>query len=277
MAVKSFRPITPSLRHMTVATFDEITTDKPERSLLEPLKKRAGRNNQGKLTVRHQGGGHKRMYRIIDFKRNKDGVPAKVATIEYDPNRSAYIALLHYVDGEKRYILAPIGLKVGDSIVSGEGADIKIGNSLPLASIPVGTVVHNIELKPNKGGQIVRTAGSSAQLMAKEKDYASLRLPSGEVRMVHITCRATIGQVSNPENDIINIGKAGRSRWMNVRPANRGVVMNPCDHPHGGGEGRSPVGRKRPVTPWGKSAIGGNTRKKKNPSSKYIVTSRKKK
>ncbi|HCP14338.1 MAG TPA: 50S ribosomal protein L2 [Peptococcaceae bacterium] len=277
MAVKSFRPITPSLRHMTVATFDEITTDKPERSLLEPLKKRAGRNNQGKLTVRHQGGGHKRMYRIIDFKRNKDGVPAKVATIEYDPNRSAYIALLHYVDGEKRYILAPIGLKVGDSIVSGEGADIKIGNSLPLASIPVGTVVHNIELKPKKGGQIVRTAGSSAQLMAKEKDYASLRLPSGEVRMVHITCRATIGQVSNPENDIINIGKAGRSRWMNVRPANRGVVMNPCDHPHGGGEGRSPVGRKRPVTPWGKSAIGGNTRKKKNPSSKYIVTSRKKK
>jgi large subunit ribosomal protein L2 len=262
---------------MTVATFDEITTDKPERSLIEPLKKRAGRNNQGKLTVRHQGGGHKRMYRIIDFKRNKDGVPAKVATIEYDPNRSAYIALLHYVDGEKRYILAPIGMKVGDSIVSGEQADIKIGNALPLANIPVGTIVHNVELKPKKGGQIVRTAGSSAQLMAKEKDYASLRLPSGEVRMVHITCRATIGQVSNPENEIINIGKAGRSRWMNIRPANRGVVMNPCDHPHGGGEGRSPVGRKRPVTPWGKSAIGGNTRKKKNPSNKYIVTSRKKK
>lgn len=277
MAVKSFRPITPSRRHMTVATFDEITTDKPERSLIEPLKKRAGRNNQGKLTVRHQGGGHKRMYRLIDFKRNKDSVPAKVATIEYDPNRTAYIALLHYVDGEKRYILAPIGLKVGDSIVSGEQADIKIGNALPLANIPVGTIVHNIELKPKKGGQIVRTAGSSAQLMAKEKDYASLRLPSGEVRMVHITCKATIGQVSNPENEIINIGKAGRSRWMNIRPANRGVVMNPCDHPHGGGEGRSPVGRKRPVTPWGKSAIGGNTRKKKNPSNKYIVTSRKKK
>jgi len=277
MAVKSFRPITPSLRQMTVATFDEITTDKPERSLLAPLKKRAGRNNQGKMTVRHQGGGHKRMYRIIDFKRNKDGIPAKVATIEYDPNRTAYIALLHYVDGEKRYILAPIGLKVGDMIVSGPDADIKVGNCLPLANIPVGSVVHNVELKPQKGGQIVRTAGSSAQLMAKEKNYASLRLPSGEVRMVHITCRATIGQVSNPENELINIGKAGRSRWLNVRPGNRGVVMNPNDHPHGGGEGRSPVGRKKPVTPWGKSAIGGNTRKKKNPSNKYIVTSRKKK
>jgi large subunit ribosomal protein L2 len=262
---------------MTVATFDEITTDKPERSLLKPLKKRAGRNNQGKTTVRHQGGGHKRMYRIIDFKRNKDGIPAKVATIEYDPNRTAYIALLHYVDGEKRYILAPIGLKVGDTIVSGAEADIKVGNCLPLSNIPLGSVVHNIELKPQKGGQIVRTAGSSAQLMAKEKNYASLRLPSGEVRMVHITCRATIGQVSNPENDLINIGKAGRSRWLNIRPGNRGVTMNPNDHPHGGGEGRSPVGRKRPVTPWGKSAIGGNTRKKKNPSSKYVVTSRKKK
>lgn len=277
MAVKSFRPITPSRRQMTVATFDEITTDKPEKSLVEPLKKRAGRNNQGRMTVRHQGGGHKRMYRIIDFKRNKDGVPAKVATIEYDPNRTCYIALLHYVDGEKRYILAPIGLKVGDTVVSGPEADIKVGNALPLANIPVGTVVHNIELKPLKGGQMVRTAGSSAQLMAKENNYASLRLPSGEVRKVLMACKATIGQLSNPENEIINIGKAGRSRWMNKRPANRGVVMNPVDHPHGGGEGRSPVGRKRPVTPWGKSAIGGNTRKKKNPSNKYIVTSRKKK
>ncbi|MDR1194283.1 MAG: 50S ribosomal protein L2 [Peptococcaceae bacterium] len=277
MAVKSFRPITPSRRQMTVATFEELTTDKPERSLLTPLKKRAGRNNQGRLTVRHQGGGHKRMYRLIDFKRDKDGVPAKVATIEYDPNRTCYIALLHYLDGEKRYILAPIGLKVGDRVVSGPDADIKVGNALPLANIPVGTVIHNIELKPLKGGQLVRGAGTAAQLMAKENKYASLRLPSGEVRKVLMTCRATIGQLSNPENDIINIGKAGRSRWLNKRPANRGVVMNPVDHPHGGGEGRSPVGRKRPVTPWGKSAIGGNTRKKKNPSDKYIVTSRKKK
>jgi len=262
---------------MTVATFEEITTDKPERSLVVPLKKRAGRNNQGKLTVRHQGGGHKRMYRIIDFKRDKDGIPAKVASIEYDPNRTSYIALLNYVDGEKRYIIAPIGLKVGDIVESGPEADIKVGNALPLANIPVGTVVHNVELKPLKGGQIVRSAGSSAQLMAKEKNYAFLRLPSGEVRMVHITCKATIGQVSNPEHELVTIGKAGRSRWMNKRPEVRGVVMNPNDHPHGGGEGRSPVGRKRPVTPWGKSAIGGNTRKKKNPSNKYIVTSRKKK
>ena len=277
MAVKSFRPITPSRRQMTVATFDEITTDKPEKSLLAPLKKRAGRNNTGRMTVRHQGGGHKRMYRLIDFKRNKDGIPAKVATIEYDPNRTCYIALLHYLDGEKRYILAPIGLKVGDMVVSGPDADIKVGNALPLANIPLGSVIHNIEMKPLKGGQMARSAGASAQLMAKENNYASIRLPSGEVRKVLMACKATIGQLSNPENDIINIGKAGRSRWMNKRPANRGVVMNPVDHPHGGGEGRSPVGRKRPVTPWGKSAIGGNTRKKKNPNDKYIVTSRKKK
>ena len=277
MAVKSFRPITPSRRQMTVANFEEITTDKPEKSLLAPLKKRAGRNNQGRITVRHQGGGHKRMYRIIDFKRNKDGVPAKVATIEYDPNRTCYIALLHYRDGEKRYILAPVGLKVGDMVESGPAADIKVGNALPLANIPVGSIVHNIEMKPLKGGQMVRSAGASAQLMAKENNYASLRLPSGEVRKVLMACKATLGQLSNPENEIINIGKAGRSRWMNIRPGNRGVVMNPVDHPHGGGEGRSPVGRKRPVTPWGKSAIGGNTRKKKNPSNKYIVTSRKKK
>ncbi len=277
MAVKSFRPTTPSRRQMTVANFNEITSDKPEKSLLSPLKKRAGRNNQGRLTVRHQGGGHKRMYRIIDFKRNKDGIPAKVASIEYDPNRTCYIALLHYIDGEKRYILSPAGLKVGTIVESGPNADIKIGNALPIANIPVGSIVHNVELKPQKGGQMVRSAGASAQLMAKEGSYASLRLPSGEVRKVLVACRATIGQLSNPENEIINIGKAGRSRWMNKRPGNRGVVMNPVDHPHGGGEGRSPVGRKRPVTPWGKSAIGGNTRKKKKLSSKYIVTSRKKK
>ncbi|MCL1848834.1 MAG: 50S ribosomal protein L2 [Clostridiales bacterium] len=276
MAVKTFRPITPSRRQMTVANFSEITTDKPEKSLLAPVKKKAGRNNQGRITVRHQGGGHKRMYRLIDFKRNKDGIPAKVATIEYDPNRTCYIALLHYRDGEKRYILAPIGLKVGDMVESGPGADIKVGNALPLANIPVGSVVHNIEMKPLKGGQMARSAGTSAQLMAKENNYASLRLPSGEVRKVLMACKATLGQLSNPENEIINIGKAGRSRWLGIRPTVRGVVMNPVDHPHGGGEGRSPVGRKRPVTPWGKSAIGGNTRKKKNPSDKYIVTSRKK-
>ena len=277
MAVRTFRPTTPSRRQMTVASFDEITSDKPEKSLLAPLRKRAGRNNQGRLTVRHQGGGHKRMYRLIDFKRNKDGVPAKVAAIEYDPNRTCYIALLHYKDGEKRYILAPIGLKVGGFVESGPSADIKVGNALPLANIPVGSIVHNIELKPLKGGQMARSAGASAQLMAKEGNYASIRLPSGEVRKVLMACKATLGQLSNPENEIINIGKAGRSRWMNKRPANRGVVMNPVDHPHGGGEGRSPVGRKRPVTPWGKSAIGGNTRKKKKISNKYIVTSRKKK
>lgn len=277
MAVKSFRPITPSRRQMTVANFNEVTTDKPEKSLLAPIKSRAGRNNQGRITVRHQGGGHKRMYRLIDFKRNKDGVPAKVATIEYDPNRTCYIALLHYKDGEKRYILAPVGLKVGDVVESGAQADIKVGNALPLANIPLGSVVHNVEMKPLKGGQMVRSAGTSAQLMAKENNYASLRLPSGEVRKVLLACKATIGQLSNTENEIINIGKAGRSRWLGIRPGNRGVVMNPVDHPHGGGEGRSPVGRKRPVTPWGKSAIGGNTRKKKNPSNKYVVTSRKKK
>ena len=261
MAVKSFRPITPSRRQMTVATFDELTTDKPERSLIAPLKKRAGRNHQGRLTVRHQGGGHKRMYRIIDFKRNKDGVPAKVATIEYDPNRTCYIALLNYVDGEKTLYLGSQWPEGGGRGGPRSEADIKIGNALPLANIPVGTIVHNIELKPQKGGQIVRSAGASAQLMAKEDKYASLRLPSGEVRKILMTCRATIASSSNLENDIINIGKAGRSRWMNKRPANRGVVMNPCDHPHGGGEGRSPVGRKRPVTPWGKSAIGGNHQK----------------
>ena len=274
MAVKSFKPYSPGRRFMTVSSFSEITTDKPERSLLERLNKKAGRNNQGRLTVRHQGGGHKRLYRVIDFKRNKDGVPAKVASIEYDPNRSARIALLNYVDGEKRYILAPNGLKVGDMILSGPEADIKVGNSLPLKNIPVGTLIHNIELKIGKGGQMVRSAGAAAQLMAKEGSHALLRLPSGELRKVHINCKATVGQVGNLEHENITIGKAGRSRWLGIRPANRGVVMNPVDHPHGGGEGRSPVGRKHPVTPWGKHAMGAKTRKKKKASNSLIVKRR---
>jgi large subunit ribosomal protein L2 len=272
MAVKKFKPTSPGRRTMTVADFAEITTDKPEKSLLEPLKIKSGRNNQGRITVRHRGGGHKRQYRIIDFKRNKDGIPAKVATIEYDPNRTSRIALLNYADGEKRYILAPNGLKVGDTVVSGPDADIKTGNALPLRNIPVGTVIHNIELKPEKGAQMVRSAGAYAQLMAKEGDYAQVRMPSGEVRMVHVNCRATIGQVGNLEHENITIGKAGRSRWMGKRPTVRGVVMNPVDHPHGGGEGRSPVGRN-PVTPWGKPALGARTRKKK-PSDKYILKRR---
>jgi len=276
MPVKSFKPTSPGIRHMTVSTFEEITKTEPEKSLVEILKKHSGRNNQGRLTVRHRGGGHKRLYRKIDFKRDKDGVPAKVASIEYDPNRSANIALLHYADGEKRYILAPYGLTVGQTVVSGPDADIKVGNALPLKNIPVGSILHNIELKPLKGGQLVRSAGASAQLMAKEGDYASIRMPSGEVRLVHINCKATIGQVGNLEHENITIGKAGRSRWMGIRPTNRGVVMNPVDHPHGGGEGRSPIGRKTPVTPWGKPAIGGKTRKKKNPTDKFIVKPRKK-
>lgn len=273
MAVKSFKPYSAGRRFMTVASFDEITTDKPEKSLVVSLKKTGGRNQQGRLTVRHQGGGHKRLYRIIDFKRNKDGVFAKVATIEYDPNRSARIALLHYIDGEKRYILAPNGLKVGDKVVSGPDADIKPGNALPIKNIPVGTMLHNIELKIGKGGQMVRSAGASAQLMAKEGDYALLRMPSGELRKVHINCRATIGQVGNLEHENITLGKAGRSRWLGIRPENRGVAMNPNDHPHGGGEGRSPVGRKNPVTKWGKCAMGAKTRRKKN-SDKFIVKGR---
>ncbi len=273
MAVKTFKPYAPGRRFMTVSDFAEITTDKPERSLVERLQKHGGRNQQGRLTVRHQGGGHKRLYRVIDFKRNKDGIPAKVATIEYDPNRSARIALLHYVDGEKRYILAPNGLQVGDQIMSGPEADIKLGNALPLQKIPVGTLVHNIELKKGKGGQIVRSAGASAQLMAKEGDYALLRLPSGELRKIHVLCKATVGQVGNLEHENISIGKAGRSRWLGIRPANRGVAMNPIDHPHGGGEGRSPVGRKHPVTPWGKHALGAKTRRKK-PSDRLIVKRR---
>ncbi len=276
MAVKSFKPTSPGRRQMTVSAFDEITASKPEKSLLAPMKKKAGRNAHGCITVRHHGGGHKRQYRVIDFKRNKDNIPARVATIEYDPNRSARIALLNYADGEKRYIIAPNGLKVGDVIVSGPESDIKVGNCLPIDSIPVGTVIHNVELKPEKGAQLCRAAGTSAQLMAKEGKYATLRLPSGEMRLVLVRCRATVGQVGNLEHEIINIGKAGRTRWMGVRPTVRGSVMNPNDHPHGGGEGRAPVGRKCPVSPWGKSAHGGNTRKKNNVNDKYIVKSRKK-
>ena len=259
---------------MTVASFDEITTDKPEKSLVESLKSHGGRNQQGRMTVRHQGGGHKRRYRIIDFKRTKDGIPARVATIEYDPNRSARIALLNYADGEKRYILAPNGLKVGDKVESGAEADIKVGNALPIKNIPVGTMIHNIELEIGKGAQLARSAGSAVQLMAKENDYALLRLPSGELRKVHINCRATIGQVGNLEHENITIGKAGRNRWLGKRPENRGVAMNPNDHPHGGGEGRSPVGRKHPVTKWGKCAMGAKTRRKKA-SDKLIVRGRK--
>lgn len=276
MAIKKFKPTSPSRRFMTVESFEEITCTEPERSLLAPLSKQAGRNNQGRITVRHRGGGHKRRYRIIDFKRDKDGIPAKVATIEYDPNRSAHIALLHYADGEKRYIVAPSGLKVGTAIMSGPEADIVAGNALPLKNIPVGTVLHNIELKPGKGAQMVRSAGASAQLMAKEGDFALIRLPSGEVRRVHVICKATIGQVGNIEHENVTIGKAGRSRWMGKRPSVRGVVMNPVDHPHGGGEGRAPIGRKSPLTPWGVPTLGYRTRKKKA-SDKYIVRRRNRK
>lgn len=275
MAVKKFNPTTPSRRHMTVNTFEEVTTDKPEKSLLVALKKSGGRNTQGKITVRHHGGGAKQKYRIIDFKRNKDGIPAKVATVEYDPNRSAYIALVVYADGDKRYIIAPVGLKVGDIIVSGPEADIKPGNALPLKNMPVGTFVHNVELQAGKGGQLVRAAGTSAQLMAKEGGYATLRLPSGEMRYVRIECRATIGTVSNLTHEIINIGKAGRKRHLGWRPTVRGSVMNPCDHPHGGGEGKSPIGRPGPVTPWGKPTLGYKTRKHKKYSDRLIIKRRK--
>ena len=276
MAIKKFKPTSAGRRQMTVSDFSEITAAKPEKSLVVPYKKNAGRNAQGRITVRHQGGGHKRQYRIIDFKRLKDNIPAKVATIEYDPNRTARIALLNYADGEKRYIIAPNGLKVGDTVISGTDVDIQIGNAMPIYNIPVGTVIHNIELKPLKGAQLCRSAGASAQLMAKEGKYAHLRLPSGEVRLVLAECRATIGHVGNLEHEIINIGKAGRTRWMGIRPTVRGSVMNPNDHPHGGGEGRAPVGRKSPMTPWGKKAFGLKTRKKKNITNKYIVTARKK-
>jgi large subunit ribosomal protein L2 len=274
MAVKKFNPTTPARRFMTVSTFEEITKTEPEKSLLETLNKSGGRNSYGRITVRHHGGGARQKYRIIDFKRDKDGVKAKVAAIEYDPNRTANIALLFYADGEKRYILAPVGLKVGDAVESGAAADIKPGNTLPLINIPVGTLIHNIELKPAKGGQLVRAAGNAAQLMAKEGDYAQVRLPSGEVRMIRMLCKASIGQLSNIENENIKIGKAGRKRWMGVRPAVRGVVMNPVDHPHGGGEGKSPIGRPSPVTPWGKPTLGYKTRKKKNKSDKFIVKRR---
>lgn len=274
MPVKKYNPTSPGTRFMTVSTFEEITKKEPEKSLLAPLKKTGGRNSYGRITVRHHGGGAKRKYRIIDFKRDKDGIKAKVAAIEYDPNRTAYIALLHYVDGEKRYIIAPHGLKVGDIVESGENADIKPGNALPLENIPVGTEIHNIELKPGKGGQLVRSAGNVAQLMAKEGNYAQIRLPSGEVRMVSLKCKATIGQVGNIDHENVSIGKAGRKRWMGIRPTVRGVVMNPVDHPHGGGEGRAPIGRKSPMTPWGKPTLGYKTRKKNKESDKYIVRRR---
>ena len=275
MAIKKFKPITPSRRHMTVVVSEEITKFSPEKSLLTSLKKNAGRNSQGKITVRHKGGGEKRKYRIIDFKRDKDGIPAKVVGVEYDPNRTANIALLSYKDGEKRYILAPVGLKTGDIIVSGEGSDIKVGNCLKMKDMPVGTIIHNIELKAGKGGQLVRSAGNYAQLMAKEGKNVLLRLPSGEMRYVNAECKATIGQVGNIEQSNVTIGKAGRKRHMGIRPTVRGSVMNPNDHPHGGGEGRAPIGRPSPVTPWGKPALGYKTRNKKKQSNKMIVTRRK--
>ena len=274
MPIKSYRPTTPSQRFKTVSTFEEITKKEPEKSLLLPLNKKGGRNSNGRISVRRRGGGHKRRYRIIDYKRNKDGIPAKVAAIEYDPNRSARIALLHYSDGEKRYILAPVGLQVGDSVMSGEGAEIKAGNVLPLDKIPMGTEIHNIELKPGKGGQMVRGAGTSAQLMAKEGSYVQIKLPSGEVRMVLRICRATIGQVGNLDHVNISLGKAGRSRWLGRRPKVRGVVMNPVDHPMGGGEGKSSGGR-HPTTPWGKPTKGYKTRSKRKKSNAYIVKKRK--
>jgi len=277
MGIRKYRPTSPALRHMSVSTFEEITCKTPEKSLLITLKKHSGRNSQGRICVRHRGGGNKRKYRIIDFKRTKDGVPGKVATIEYDPNRSANIALINYADGEKRYILAPNKLYVGDTVYSGVDADIRVGNCLPIANIPVGTTIHNIELKPGKGGQLVRSAGNSAQLMAKEGRYGQVRLPSGEVRLVLLTCRATIGQVGNTDHENISIGKAGRKRNMGIRPTVRGSVMNPNDHPHGGGEGRAPVGRPSPVTPWGKPALGYKTRKKHKHSDKYIIRRRNKK
>ena len=275
MGIKTYNPYTPSRRHMTGLDFSEITKDTPEKSLVVSLKKTAGRNNQGKITVRHHGGGSRRKYRIIDFKRRKDDIPATVTAIEYDPNRTANIALICYADGQKSYIIAPVGLAVGTKIMNGPNAEVSVGNCLPLENIPVGTEVHNIELYPGKGAQLVRSAGNSAQLMAKEGKYATLRLPSGEMRMVPIVCRATIGQVGNIEHALVNVGKAGRKRHMGIRPTVRGSVMNPNDHPHGGGEGRTPVGHKKPMTPWGKPALGYKTRKTKKSSSKLIVTRRK--
>lgn len=272
MALKRYNPTSPALRGMTVINYKvELKFNKPQRSLLDKVKKTGGRNAHGRITVRHIGGGNKKKYRVIDFKRDKDNIPAKVVSIEYDPNRSAFIALLHYVDGEKRYILAPVGLNVGDTVVSGESADIKVGNSLPLYAIPVGTVIHNIELYPGRGGQIARAAGISAQLMAKEGAYAIIRMPSGEMRYIPIKCKATIGQVGNLEHEIVSIGKAGKSRHLGIRPTVRGSVMNPVDHPHGGGEGKSPVGRPGPVTPWGKPTLGYKTRKKKKTTNRFII------
>lgn len=276
MAIKKYKAITNGRRHMSSLTFEEITTSTPEKSLLTTLNKKSGRNNQGKITVRHHGGGHKRKYRIIDFKRNKDDIIGRVATIEYDPNRTANIALINYADGEKRYIIAPEGLKVGMEILSGANADIKVGHAKALKDIPVGTVIHNIEMKPGKGAQLVRSAGTSAQILGREEKYVLVRLQSGEVRLILGECRATIGTVGNADHELVNIGKAGRSRWMGKRPTVRGSVMNPNDHPHGGGEGRTPIGRKTPVTPWGKPALGLKTRDKKKHSSKYIVRGRKK-
>ncbi|MDF0479795.1 50S ribosomal protein L2 [Vagococcus sp. PNs007] len=275
MGIKKYKPTTNGRRNMTGSDFAEITTSTPEKTLLQPLKNNAGRNNNGRITVRHQGGGHKRQYRVIDFKRNKDNVVGLVKTIEYDPNRSANIALIHYTDGVKTYILAPKGLEVGMQVVSGDNADIKIGNALPLANIPVGTVIHNIEMKPGKGGQLIRSAGTKAQVLGKEGKYVLVRLNSGEVRMILATCRASIGAVGNEQHELINIGKAGRSRWMRKRPTVRGSVMNPNDHPHGGGEGKAPIGRPSPVTPWGKPTLGYKTRNKKAASDKLIVRRRK--
>ncbi len=274
MGIKKYKPTTPGLRGMTVSTFEEITKTTPEKSLTTSLKKHSGRNNRGKITVRHQGGAERRKYRIIDFKRNKDNIPATVKSIEYDPNRTANIALLAYADGTKTYIIAPNGLSVGDVLYSGPEADIKTGNTLPLANIPVGTIIHNVELKAGKGAQLCRAAGNGAQLMAKEGDYAQVRLPSGEVRKIRMECRATIGEVGNLEHELVTIGKAGRKRHMGIRPTVRGSVMNPNDHPHGGGEGKAPVGRPGPVTPWGKPALGYKTRKKNKPSNQYIVKRR---
>ncbi|MBE7019530.1 MAG: 50S ribosomal protein L2 [Ruminococcaceae bacterium] len=274
MAVKTYKPTTPSRRYMTAPDFSVLSDVKPEKSLLVKLKKHAGRNSYGRITVRHRGGGNKSKYRIIDFKRDKMDMPATVLTLEYDPNRTAYIALVQYEDGEKRYILAPNELKVGHKVISSATADIKPGNTLPLANIPVGTIIHNVEITKNRGGQLVRSAGNAAQLMAKEGDYAQVRLPSGEVRKVLIDCKATIGQVSNLEHENVTIGKAGRKRHMGIKPTVRGVVMNPCDHPHGGGEGKSPIGRPAPVTPWGKPALGLKTRKKKKITNRLIVKTR---
>ncbi|TFJ92871.1 50S ribosomal protein L2 [Lentibacillus salicampi] len=276
MAIKKFKPTSNGHRNMSASDYAEITTTTPEKTLLRPLYKRGGRNNQGKLTVRHQGGGHKRQYRLIDFKRDKDGIPGRVATIEYDPNRSANIALIHYADGEKRYILAPKGVKTGQKIESGENADIKLGNALKLKDIPVGTTIHNVELKPGRGAQLVRSAGADAQVLGREGKYTLVRLASDEVRLILSDCRATIGQVGNVEHELVRVGKAGRSRWLGKRPTVRGSVMNPNDHPHGGGEGRAPIGLKSPVSPWGMPTVGYKTRKRNKPTDKYIVRKRKK-